>query len=256
MKFKRMRLNIPLYLKRINYTKEVKLNKETLFELQRRHLKSIPFENLDIHFGIEIKLDIDSIYTKIILNKRGGFCYELNGLFYHLLNDIGFDVRMISGRVYRKDNSYTNEYDHLSIIATIENQKYLVDVGFGKFSLEPLEIKFDINLTDDFGQFRFNQYDAHYLRINEIINDNLIPQYIFKTKERNFSEFEFMCRFHQRSKDSHFTKKKVISIVTNNGRITLNDNQLKITKGKLEKETLFKEKEFDSKLKEYFDIVI
>ena len=249
-------LNIPLYLKRIKYTKEVKLNKKTLFELQRRHLKNIPFENLDIHYGKVIKLDIDSIYTKIVLKKRGGFCYELNGLFYHLLQDIGFDVNMISGRVYRKENSYTKEYDHLAIIATIENQKYLVDVGFGKFSLNPLEIKFDINTTDDFGKFRFDRYDVDYLRINEVINGNLIPQYIFNTKERKFSEFEFMCKFHQRSKDSHFTKKKVISIVTKNGRITLNDNQLKITKGKFDKEILFEEKEFDSKLKEYFDIEI
>ena len=249
-------LNIPLYLKRINYTKEIKLNKETLFELQKKHLKSIPFENLDIHYGKEIILDIDSICTKIITNKRGGFCYELNGLFYNLLNDIGFHVKMISGRVYRKDNYYTKEFDHLAIIATIEKQKYLVDVGFGKFSLKPLEIQFDINLIDDFGEFRFDKYDADYLRINEVINGKLIPQYIFKTKERKFSEFELMCRFHQSSKDSHFTKKKVISVVTNDGRLTLNDNQLKITKGKFEKETLFEEKEFDSLLKEYFDIEI
>lgn len=66
------------YLKRLSFHKNIAINRETLFSLQKAHLLSIPFENLDIHYGKEIKLDLNAIFEKIISNHRGGFCYDLN----------------------------------------------------------------------------------------------------------------------------------------------------------------------------------
>ncbi|WP_242919937.1 arylamine N-acetyltransferase family protein [Pontibacter liquoris] len=249
-------MNIQLYLDRINYKNQVTVSKEVLFDLQAAHLLSIPFENLDIHYAHQIRLELDSIYKKIVLNGRGGFCYELNGLFYHLLKCIGFDVQMISGRGYTKDGSYGAEYDHLAIVATIDAKKYLVDVGFGKFSYKPLEITLGVNLVDAFGLFRFDKAQDGYLRINLIENGLLVPQYLFEIKEREFREFEGMCEFHQTSKESHFTTKKVVSIVTKTGRKTLTNNQIKISDGDTERITEFEEELFDVNLKEYFDIEI
>jgi N-hydroxyarylamine O-acetyltransferase len=249
-------MDIQLYLDRINYKSQVSVRKEVLFELQAAHLLSIPFENLDIHYQNKIKLDIDLIYKKIVINRRGGFCYELNGLFYHLLKNIGFDVQMISGRVYSKDKNYGKEYDHLAIIATVNGKKYLVDVGFGKFSYKPLEITLNANMSDEFGLFRFDKAHDDYLRINSIENGNLVPQYLFKIKEREFVEFEGMCEFHQTSKESHFTNKKVVSIVTQNGRKTLNNNQIKITDRDTEVIKEFDEELFEYNLKKYFSIEI
>ena len=77
---------------------------------------SIPFENLDIHNNVPIKLSIEKIFDKVVNQNRGGLCYELNGLFYELLNAIGFDVKIISARVFNQDNGYGKEYDHLAII--------------------------------------------------------------------------------------------------------------------------------------------
>jgi len=70
-------MNTETYLNRINYQGEIQINLATLVELQKAHLQTIPFENLDIHYKRKIILDIQSIYSKIISNKRGGFCYEL-----------------------------------------------------------------------------------------------------------------------------------------------------------------------------------
>jgi N-hydroxyarylamine O-acetyltransferase len=249
-------MNIQLYLDRINYKSQVSASKEALFGLQAAHLLSIPFENLDIHYKNRIKLDIASIYKKIVLNRRGGFCYELNGLFYHLLKNIGFDVWIVSGRVYSKDGNYGAEYDHLAIVANVDGKKYLVDVGFGKFSHKPLEISLDVNLDDEFGLFRFDKGHADYLRINLVENGNLVPQYLFGLKEKEFQEFEGMCEFHQTSEESHFTNKKVVSLVTQNGRKTLNNNQIKITDGDTETIMEFKDELFEFNLKEYFDIEI
>ncbi|MEM9648825.1 MAG: arylamine N-acetyltransferase, partial [Bacteroidota bacterium] len=86
------------YLERINYDQPVRITRDTLFQLQRAHLLSVPFENLDIHYGIPITLDTNSFFDKIVERGRGGFCYELNGLFNHLLNELGFKSKLISAR--------------------------------------------------------------------------------------------------------------------------------------------------------------
>ncbi|PKG41555.1 arylamine N-acetyltransferase family protein [Psychroflexus sp. MES1-P1E] len=249
-------MDISQYLKRIDFQGATSIDEDVLFKLQKKHLLNIPFENLDIHYGKKINLSIDEIYQKIIIDKRGGFCYELNGLFHYLLKQIGFNAKLISARVHTKNGEYSPEYDHLAIIVNIENNEYLVDVGFGKFSLEPLQLQTTERIEDAFGQFKFDKHDINYYRINEIINNNLIPQYIFRDKERKFQEFEERCKFHQTSNNSHFTKKKLISIAKKDGRITLNNSQLKYTRLGIEEEIEFKENEFETKLKQYFDIEI
>nr|WP_298930068.1 arylamine N-acetyltransferase [uncultured Allomuricauda sp.] len=249
-------MNVSAYLKRINYNKKVEIDKQTLFGLQRAHLLSVPFENLDIHYKKQIVLDIDTIFEKIVNRKRGGFCYELNSLFYTLLKEIGFNAKIISARVYSEKEQYGKEKDHLAILANIGTEQFLVDVGFGKFSLEPLPLKFNKTLVDDYGKFVFDNYDKDYLRVSEQKNNALEPQYIFSTKQYKLSEFKDMCEYHQTSKESHFTQKKVISISTEHGRITLNNSKIKITEGSKTKEIEFNKDLFETYLKEYFDIIV
>ncbi|MEL6986932.1 MAG: arylamine N-acetyltransferase, partial [Bacteroidota bacterium] len=127
-------MNIKEYLNRINYEGEIKLNIEVLKELQKCHLLNVPFENLDIHYNRTIQLDIGKFYNKIVIDRRGGFCYELNTLFQNLLHQIGFK-KIISARVYdHKKGSFGEEYDHLAIVVDLNQRAYLVDVGFGEFA--------------------------------------------------------------------------------------------------------------------------
>lgn len=249
-------MDIRAYLDRIDFHDTISIDKDTLYSLQKKHLLKIPFENLDIHYGRKISLSVTDIYQKIVIEKRGGFCYELNGLFHQLLKQIGFNVKLISAQVHTKNGEYSPEYDHLAIIVNLDNQDVLVDVGFGKFSLEPLKLETSKKIIDSFGQFQFEKHSSEYYRINEIKNQELIPQYIFSLRERELSEFEERCIFHQTSKASHFTKKKLISIAKKDGRITLNNSQLKITRSGIEEEINFEENKFETKLKEYFDIEI
>jgi len=247
-------MDIKPYLRRIKFTDTPVVNKNVLYKLQKNHILNVPFENLDIHYGNKINLSTTDIYKKIILENRGGFCYELNGLFCKLLKEIGFNARLISACVHIKNDQYSPEYDHMAIMVTLENQNYLVDVGFGKFTLEPLVIKTEQKITDDFGQFQFDIYKTDYYRINEARGNILVPQYIFKTIERELFEFAERCDFHQTNNESHFRKQKLISISTSDGRITLNNSRLKITKVGVEQEIKFGENEFETKLKHYFDI--
>ncbi|AXP80283.1 Arylamine N-acetyltransferase [Mariniflexile rhizosphaerae] len=247
-------MELQAYLSRINFHDTLSPNKDVLYKLQKHHLLNIPFENLDIHYGTKISLSINDIYRKVVIRKRGGFCYELNGLFHQLLMEIGFNAKLISAQVHTKNGEYSPEYDHMAIIVNLENQDFLVDVGFGKFSLEPLKLELNRKIIDSYGEFQFDKYSVDYYCINELKNNDLIPQYIFQNEERELYEFQERCEFHQTNEDSHFTKKKLISIAKPNGRLTLNNSLLKITRFGIEEEIEFNESEFEEKLGQYFDI--
>jgi N-hydroxyarylamine O-acetyltransferase len=117
-------MDIEQYLKRIGYVGCIEPTFEVLSQLQMLHLLNVPFENLDIHNNTEI--DLTNLFDKIVTRKRGGFCYELNGLFYQLLNEIGFTVKMVSARVYDDKKDYSAEFDHMALIVTIADDNYLV----------------------------------------------------------------------------------------------------------------------------------
>jgi len=131
-------MNIHEYLNRIKYEGDMTPGLKLLQGLQKSHLMTVPFENLDIHYGNPIELDLGSFYRKIIIQKRGGFCYELNSLFQTLLDLLGFESKIISARVYdSQKNDFGEQYDHLAVIVTLDSKEYFVDVGFGEFACDP-----------------------------------------------------------------------------------------------------------------------
>ena len=112
-----------------------------LRRLQRRCLTTVPFENLDIHWRVPIELDMRQAWEKFVRRRRGGFCYELNGLFGWTLEQLGFDVALLSGRVWRKPSrAWGPEYDHLALHVRIGGGDYLVDVGYGDAFRAPLAL--------------------------------------------------------------------------------------------------------------------
>src|SRR5690625_1897024 len=117
------------YLKRFSATqKDPSLN--NLTELQALHLRHIPFENLDVIRKVPIYLNLNTIYEKIVKNRRGGYCYELNGLFQSLLTELGYTAHLISATVLRTNGEWAKADTHAAILVYLD-QPYLVDVGFG-----------------------------------------------------------------------------------------------------------------------------
>jgi len=243
------------YLERINYRDAINNSVEVLAKLQHLHLLNVPFENLDIHLGRRIELS--ESYEKIVNRRRGGFCYELNGVFFQLLRIIGFDVKLISARVYSKDRGFGPEFDHMAIIATIQDVKYLVDVGFGEFAYSPLRVEIDVPQADGPGSYMITHHDKDYLAVGKLQEENFIPEYIFSETSRQMDDFVVMCNFHQTSSQSHFTQKRVCSILTEKGRITISGNMLKKTEnGAISETELADEEEFSKALWDYFKIKV
>ena len=130
-------MDIDAYLDRINYHGSRAVNSETLRELQVAHLLAVPFENLSIHAHEPIVLDDEALFTKIVTKRRGGFCYEANGLFAALLRELGFDVVMLSAGVANAEGGFGPDFDHMALMVTLD-ERWLVDVGFGDSFREPL----------------------------------------------------------------------------------------------------------------------
>jgi len=249
-------MNIKGYLNRLNSEEQLQADIETLSRLHRSHLYSIPFENLDIHRGKEIKLEESSLEKKIISGNRGGYCYELNGMFFLLLKELGFKVKMISARVNNGEGGWGAEFDHLAMIVEL-GDKWLADVGFGDNFIEPLKLELDTVQKNPNGYYKIEKYDEEYYKLMKSQDGiEFSDEYIFTLKERNWEDFIEMNKYHQTSSESHFTKNKVCTIAKPNGRITLTNTKLIITENGKRQETEIKdEKEFNEKLFEYFEIV-
>jgi N-hydroxyarylamine O-acetyltransferase len=248
-------LDLSAYLDRIAYTGPLDATAEVLRDLHRAHLFSVPFENLDIALGRKIVCDKDAFLRKIVERRRGGFCYELNGAFAELLRAIGFRVTLLSARVPREDGSDGPDFDHLALRVDLD-QSWLADVGFGDSFLNPLQM----------GSYAEQSHDGRTYRVVE--SGNLLHmertepaatwkrQYSATLTPRNLDEFAAMCHYHQTSPDSPFTRKSVCSKATPEGRVTVADRRLIITRsGIREERSIASDSEGRSTLEEYFDIV-
>jgi len=219
------------YLTRIGYTGPRAATPAVLKSLHERHLLSVPFENLDIHLGREIVADERRILDKVVRQRRGGFCYELNGAFAALLRALGFDVDLLSARVARVDGTTSPEFDHMTLLVRTGGERWLADVGFGECFLHPLRLDERGEQRDPAGVFRIEQRDARDWLLS---SDK--PEYLFSLEPHALADYAAMCRYHQTSPRSTFTQKRLCSLATTTGRITLSGDRLLITENGAKRE--------------------
>jgi len=222
-------MDIDSYLQRIAYEGPRQPSPEALRSLHRGHLFAVPFENLDILLGVPIVLDLELIYDKIVTRHRGGFCYELNGLFGSLLAALGFRVEMLSARVRREDGGFGPEFDHMLLKVHLQ-EPWLVDVGFGDSFVDP--IVFHAGGADQVNGHRYLvlPVDDEWQLLREDERGR-VPLYAFRDVPHELSDYRDMCTFHQSSPESHFTRDWICSRATADGRITLANMRLIETRG-------------------------
>ncbi|GAB2973377.1 arylamine N-acetyltransferase family protein [Saccharothrix stipae] len=205
------------YLARIGATRA-----STLVELHERHVGAVPFENLAIHLGEEVVLDEDLLVDKIVNRRRGGFCYELNGAFAALLRALGHDVRVLSAKVY-VDGVYGPPFDHMALRVG----DLLVDVGFGRFSLRPLDLVGRDDQRDPAGVFRMVDTPEGDV---DVLFDG-VPQYRLELRPRALEEFRATCWYQQTWPGSPFRRRATCTLPTADGRVTIAGHRLITTTG-------------------------
>jgi N-hydroxyarylamine O-acetyltransferase len=217
-------------------------------------MRSVPFENLDISQGREIVCDEDRFFHKITHQRRGGFCYELNGAFAALLRTLGFSVALLSARVSREDGSASPEFDHLALRVETEGS-WLADVGFGDSFLAPLRLKAEVEQEQAGDRFRIVEVGDLMIVQRAKPGEFWKSQYQFTLTPYQLEDFASRCKFHQTSPESHFTQQRICSLPTKDGRITLSDLKLIRTVGQTREEhTLQNEDEWHAALAQYFGV--
>jgi len=205
--------------------------------------------------GRPIVLNDDAFYKKIVTQKRGGFCYELNGSLAALLTSLGFKVRMLSARVARKNGGFTPEFDHMTLLVTMKD-RWLVDVGFGDSFTEPKRLDYSGSQADNGRVYRITRAAGRRLLSRwDRDNDLWEPQYLFSLRPRRLGDFVPRCRYQQPSPNSHFKKGRLCTLLTRDGTVTLTDSKLTVTRGDRRIERLVKSRgEFDRLLRKWFGI--
>lgn len=227
-------MDIDRYAQRIGYEGTLTPSLATLRDLHRAHLFTVPFENLDIHRSRAIVLDPAPLFDKIVTQRRGGFCYELNGLFAELLRRIGFGVVQVAAEVALDDGAFGPPFDHMALLVDADGAWHLADVGFGDSFTEPLPLASRDMQVQTHGVFELQSSDdGKFLLLarNTAKSGPMRASFRFASANHLLAEFDAMCFFHQTSPESHFTRKIICSLATPEGRITLSGDQLIRTAG-------------------------
>ncbi len=139
-----MALDAAPYLARIEYEGPFVPTVEAVRGLHTAHMYGVAFENLDIvPLHRSILLEHETLWQKIVEERRGGFCYELNGMFAWLLKQAGFAVSYLNGRVFSRSGKLGIDFDHLVLLVTVpgESRRWIADVGFGDSFVGPLVLQ-------------------------------------------------------------------------------------------------------------------
>jgi N-hydroxyarylamine O-acetyltransferase len=243
-----------------------------LAHLQMQHLLTVPFENFSVIQGEPIHLAAPALFDKIVRRGRGGFCYELNGLFAELLTALNFRITRVSAQVHQSaTGSYGPPFDHLALLVQLD-ELYLVDVGFGDSSRKPIRLpngKSSVSESlDTSGQYRLRAAEPAEKPANNLTNQEAYilerhenaawePQFIFSTTPYSLHDFAEMCHYHTHAKSSGFTRRLTCSRATPSGRFTLSNDQLIITRNEQKtRTTIVQTTQRDRILRAYFGVTM
>lgn len=207
--------DVAAYLARIVIEDDPEPCFDWLQRLHTNHLHHVPFENLDLHTGTPIDLALGGLVDKLVHRRRGGFCYELNGLFAALLRTVGFHVTLVSCRVHMPDGVLSPPFDHLALVV---DERWLADVGFGDAFRTPHEL--GATWDEDGRAWRTRTTEGGWL-LERDDGDGWRPVYVVDATPRDLAEFTPRCRWHETSPDSNFQRAPFVSLATPDGRITI-----------------------------------
>ncbi len=249
-------MNLQTYLDRIEYTGSLEPNLETLRAVHRAHLLSIPYENLDIHLGRTLTLEVRDAYERIVLEHRGGWCFEMNGLLVWALREIGFEVRLLFGSVERTDLTGSPYGDHLVLLVMIERQRFVADVGFGDGFLEPLPLLEAESVQRGFA-YRLERV-ASGPREHWVVHNHprgSAKRFDFTLEPHDLQDFASRCTWLQTAPESGFVKTTVCQKSTLDGFITLRGATLTtLTPHQETKRVLETQHDFETVLRDEFRI--
>jgi len=215
------------YLERLNYSGAVQPTEDRLEALQRAQLHTIPFENFDILLGRGISLEPAALFDKLVNRARGGYCFELNGLFLMALKAFGFDARALLARVHLTGRP--SGRGHQLALVTLRNRQWITDVGFGSQNLRapiPLELGHPVSQAER--SFRLMDAGHFGTMLQTLKDDKWQDLYSFDLGHVIDADIAYGNYYSSTHPKSAFTFDRLAALPVKNGEITLLNNILKI----------------------------
>lgn len=247
--------DLDAYFARVNYTGSMEANEGTLRDLHIAHTLNVPFENLDVFYRKPILLDETSLYRKIVQEKRGGYCFEMNGLFSLVLQKMGFMVRNLLARVMIAANQYTTK-THQAILVEAGGRQWLADVGFGNDGIiAPLLLEENAEQKQYAHTYRLTNHSPFGYMLQKKQGDAYNPLYVFTLEECFPDDFLMSNHFTSTFPGSFFLTMRMCTMPTKDGRITLTDSHFKVVNNEnVSDKPIADESEFKALSKEHFGL--
>ena len=244
------------YLQRIHFNTTVSINYECLKSLHSAQHVSIPFENFDICLGRNIPLDPESIFQKLVNHQRGGYCFELNGLFSSALNAFGFDARPLLGRVHITGEPTGRS--HQTTLVTIGDKSWIADLGFGAESPR-IPVPLNSNEVASFEKQTYRIVDSEIFgnMVQSKEDENWKDLFSFDLHPVLDIDITFGNHYTSTHPDSFFMAARIAALPVENGMaILFNDRLKKAIDGKEEVILLKDDTSYLAVLEKEFGIVL
>lgn len=213
------------YLARVGLRGPVADSESGFEALHRAQVYTIPFENFDIHLGRGIDVASPAIYEKLVRHPRGGYCFELNGLFLQALEHFGFEARALLARVHVSGDP--GGRTHQLSLVTLEGREWLADVGFGAATLRaPMPFELDREVEQDGMQFRLVDGKQWGTLLQCEARDGWQNLYSFDLETVCHADVVTANHFTSTHPEVFFTQMRVANLPRPGGRITLADYAL------------------------------
>jgi N-hydroxyarylamine O-acetyltransferase len=221
------------YLERIRFPRRVRVTDEGLEALHRAQVSTIPFENFDILLGRGVSLDPLDVFRKLVLRSRGGYCFELNGLFLMALQSFGFEARPLLARVHRSGTPMGR--GHQISLVTVRGRHWIADVGFGSPHLPaPLPLEIGHTATLDGRDFRLAGAGPFGVMLQTLNKGLWQDLYSFDDGYVCPGDIAYGHHFTSTHPGSLFTSARVAALPSPDGRVSLFNRTLRIITGEAE----------------------
>lgn len=218
-------MDIDRYLSRIRCERPRKADLEGLRAVHAAHLLAIPYENIDVQLGHKTDTGVAGAYEKIVTRRRGGWCYEMNGLLGWALDELGFRVTRVTGSVGRKKFGDGHNGNHLVLRVDLHDGAYLADTGFGNGPLYPFKVTSG-DFSDERFTFGLDRADGPWWRVTNWPKE-AGDTFDFMLAPADEALFAKMCTFLQTAPDSNFVKNFVVQHHTRDGVLILRGRVLR-----------------------------
>jgi N-hydroxyarylamine O-acetyltransferase len=249
-------LELSAYLSRIRFDGAVRPDLATLKAIHRAYQFAVPFENLDVLLRRPVVLDLEASYDKIVRQRRGGWCYEMNGVMGWALKAIGFEVMRVSAGVMRVQAGDAQLGNHLCLLIRLD-KPYLVDVGFGGSLAEPLPL-ITAEREDCPYRLALSEVGDSYWRFAEVAHGDDAPfSFDFCVAPADEALLARKCHFLQTDPVSPFLQNLVVQRRTGDAHLSLRGRVMATTHARrIDKKLLSSADELVTTLRDSFDLHI